>query len=133
LKEIEKRVRQRQFISGDSFGDLLDAARDAGLVKEALDLAITQFGGSNYSPMADGYFTSLIIPSLKLFTKDQLAALVKVVNSNKQIYGRTRARKDHRLIKEAVDEAHEGSFDFKPYPQFVESLGEAPKPDPEPA
>jgi len=64
------------------------------------------------------------MPFLRDFSKAQLTELVKAVEENKQLYGRSRAAKDHRLIKEAVDKAFNGTFNCGPYSRFIESIGE---------
>lgn len=127
IRAVEARVKKKEYIGADAFGDLLEIAQQQGLEPLALNLAITQFGMSNWAPMADGYFTSLIFPSLGAFSKEHLTQLVGVVNSNRQIHARSRAKKDHLMIKEMVQKAFGIAFDFSKYPKFVESLESAPK------
>ena len=123
LDALEKRIYDgRDFLSGDAFDDLLSMAR-GGLVDRALDIAITQFGRSYNFDAADGSFTSLIKPNLRLFSKKQLKKLIKEADSNDQIYGRWRAANHHRLIKQVVDAAFDGKFDYSAYPHFAESVG----------
>jgi hypothetical protein len=131
LQAIDKRIREKQYISGEAFEDLLDAARNAGVESAALDIAIVQFGASASFDMADGYFTSLIKPLLHLFSKKQLLDLVRSINTNDQIYGRGRAAAHHRLIKQLLDKVFGGQFDYAAYPRFAESVGIELKPLPQ--
>jgi hypothetical protein len=127
LDAVEKRISatsgSREFLSGEAFDELLAMARDVGLEERALDIAIAQFGWSHSFDMADGYFVSLIKPNLRVFNKTQLGKLIKEVESNNQIYGRGRAASQHRLIKQVVDTAFKGDFDYTAYPNFAESVG----------
>jgi hypothetical protein len=124
LETVRKRIADdKQYMSGEAFEDLLDASREAGVEAKALDIAITQFGLSVNFDMADGYFTSLIKPLLPRFTKDQLIDLVKAIESNGQVYGRSRAASHHRLIVNILDAAFANKFDYAGYPKFAESVG----------
>jgi hypothetical protein len=124
LETVRKRIADdNQFISGTAFGDLLDAAREAGIEAKALDIAITQFGRSTSFDMADGYFISLIKPLLPRFTKDGLVEVVKSIESNGQIYGRSRAAEHHGLIVTVLDAAFAKKFDYATFPKFSESVG----------
>ena len=134
LNAVEQRVAsKKEFLSGSAFDEMLATARALGLEQRALDIGITQFGESVSFDMADGYFTSLIKPNLNRFEKQQLLTLAERIDSNFQVYARSRAAAHHRLIKPRLDAAFDNAFDYAKFPKFAESVGielkQLPQPD----
>uniref|UniRef100_UPI001BE44148 hypothetical protein n=1 Tax=Vibrio anguillarum TaxID=55601 RepID=UPI001BE44148 len=53
--------------------------------------------------MADSYFSELIHPNLTTFDDEQIHHLIKVMESNGQIYDRNRAETDMKIVRATLD------------------------------
>lgn len=66
-------------------------------------MAINMFYKSDCYDMANYFFESIIKPHLKKFNKEHFELLIKIINSNSQIYDRTLAKQTNAIIKKHSD------------------------------
>jgi len=67
---------------------------------------------------ADSRFQEAISPYLKFFDKEAIVFLIKRIEQNSQVYGRRKAKEEHKEIKEKLFQLHGQEFDLNPYPYF---------------
>jgi hypothetical protein len=67
---------------------------------------------------ADRIFVQLILPYLKFFTKDSAVFMLENIETNRQIWDRSRAVVDHPKLKAKFDTLLGKEFDYKKYPRF---------------
>lgn len=85
---------------------------------------IKMFGASTNFNMADARYNEVIQDFLQEFDANELMLLLQEINSNDQIYDRSRARFTNRTIKRRCIEVLGEDFNFKKYPNFYHSLQE---------
>jgi hypothetical protein len=74
---------------------------------------------------ADYRFQQAISPYLELFDKEAIVFLIEQIEKNYQVYGRGKAREDHKKIKEKLFQLLQGQeFDLNPYPYFQKTVME---------
>lgn len=71
---------------------------------------------------ADRVFTQLIVPYLRFFTKNSAIYMLENIESNSQVWDRTRAVFDHPILKEKFDELLGEKFNYEKYPRFLNNL-----------
>jgi len=67
---------------------------------------------------ANSRFQEAISPYLKVFDKEAIVFLIQRIEQNDQVYGRRKAREEHKEIKEKLFQLHGQEFDLNPYPFF---------------
>ena len=67
---------------------------------------------------ADYRFQQAISPYLELFDKEAIVFLIERIEKNYQVYGRGKAREDHKEIKKKLFQLHGQEFDLNPYLHF---------------
>jgi hypothetical protein len=74
--------------------------------------ASTRFDDANYR------FQQAISPYLEAFDKEAIVFLIEQIEQNKQVYGRGKAREDHKEIKKKLFQLHGQEFEVNPYLHF---------------
>lgn len=94
--------------------------------------AIQFYASSPLYDSADAAFRHVVKPMLDRFTKSDFENLFQKSDGNSQTYDRRRAKRDHRVLHEAIQDARI-DFDFDKYPNMKESIGDHEywEPDPE--
>jgi hypothetical protein len=67
---------------------------------------------------ADRIFVQVILPYLKYFTKDSAIFMLEQIETNRQVWDRSRAVVDHPKLKDKFDKLLGKEFDYKKYPRF---------------
>ncbi|MEG3907069.1 hypothetical protein Q5691_16460 [Microcoleus sp. w1-18aA5] len=67
---------------------------------------------------ANSRFQEAISPYLEFFNKEAIVFLIEQIEQNKQVYGRRKAKEEHKEIKEKLFQLHGQEFDLNPYPNF---------------
>jgi hypothetical protein len=73
---------------------------------------------------ADSRFQQAISPYLEVFDKETIEFLIERIEKNVQVYGRRKAREEHKEIKKKLFQLHEQEFDLNPYPNFQKNVME---------
>ncbi|EJP4178063.1 hypothetical protein V8087_002603 [Vibrio vulnificus] len=73
---------------------------------------------------ADSRFTQCILPNLKYFNEESALFFLDKVESNNQVYWRSRAYSDHKKVKESFLSFLPEDFDFELYSNFHENTRE---------
>jgi len=73
---------------------------------------------------ADYRFQQAISPYLELFDKEAIVFLIERIEKNYQVFGRGKAREDHKEIKKKLFQLHGQEFDLNPYLHFKETVME---------
>ncbi|MEG4944460.1 hypothetical protein [Microcoleus sp. F4-D5] len=73
---------------------------------------------------ADSRFQEAISPYLEVFDKEAIEFLIERIEQNDQVYGRRKAREEHKEIKEKLFQLHGQEFDLNPYPNFQKNVME---------
>jgi hypothetical protein len=73
---------------------------------------------------ANSRFQEAISPYLKVFDKEAIVFLIHQIEQNDQVYGRRKAREEHKEIKKKLFQLHGQEFDLKPYPNFQKNVME---------
>lgn len=67
---------------------------------------------------ADSRFQEAISPYLEVFDKKAIVFLIERIEKNDQVYGRRKAKEEHKEIKKKLFQLHGQEFDLNPYPYF---------------
>ena len=73
---------------------------------------------------ANSRFQEAISPYLEFFDKEAIVFLIKRIEQNSQVYGRRKAKEEHKEIKEKLFQLHGQEFDLNPYPNFQRTVME---------
>jgi hypothetical protein len=73
---------------------------------------------------ANSRFQEAISPYLKVFDKEEIVFLIQRIEQNDQVYGRRKAKEEHKEIKEKLFQLHGQEFDLNPYPNFKKNVME---------
>lgn len=73
---------------------------------------------------ADSRFQEAISPSLEFFDKEAIVFLIEQIEKNDQVYGRLRAKEEHKEIKKKLFQLRGQDFDLNPYPNFQRTVME---------
>jgi hypothetical protein len=73
---------------------------------------------------ANSRFQEAISPYLEFFDKEAIVFLIKRIEQNDQVYGRRKAKKEHKEIKKKLFQLHGQEFDLNPYPNFKKTVME---------
>ncbi|MEG4496890.1 hypothetical protein QUB05_22425 [Microcoleus sp. F10-C6] len=73
---------------------------------------------------ADSRFQQAISPYLEVFDKETIEFLIERIEKNVQVYGRRKAREEHKEIKKKLFQLHGQEFDLNPYPNFQKNVME---------
>jgi len=71
---------------------------------------------------ADRVFVQVILPYLKYFTKDSAIFMLEQIETNRQVWDRSRAVVDHPKLKDKFDKLLGKEFDYKKYPRFFSNI-----------
>ena len=78
---------------------------------------------SNFSS-SDSRFNNLIEPYISEMTEEMLLKLIIGINENYQLYARSKAFNDNRILKNKCDEIFDDNFNYSEYPNFIENMRE---------
>ena len=78
--------------------------------------ASKKFDEANYR------FQEAISPSLEFFDKEAIVFLIERIEQNDQVYGRRKAKEEHKEIKKKLFQLHGQEFDLNPYPYFKKNV-----------
>lgn len=106
-------------VTEESWVRLLDAAQGEGLLQEACEIAIRNYGGCTGYDEADKRFARFIAPSLGRLDAYRLVKLLEAIEGNSQTFDRRRAKPDHREV--AMAAAAQG-VDTTTFRRFTENL-----------
>jgi hypothetical protein len=73
---------------------------------------------------ADSRFQEAISPYLEVFDKEAIVFLIERIEKNVLVYGRLKAREEHKEIKKKLFQLHGQEFDLNPYPYFKRTVME---------
>jgi len=73
---------------------------------------------------ADYRFQEAISPYLEFFDKEAIVFLIERIEQNDQVYGRRKAKEEHKEIKKKLFQLHGQEFDLNPYPYFKKTVME---------
>ena len=73
---------------------------------------------------ANNRFQEAISPYLKFFDKEAIVFLIEQIDKKDQVYGRRKAREEHKEIKKKLFQLHGQEFDLNPYPNFKKNVME---------
>lgn len=73
---------------------------------------------------ADSRFTQCVLPNLKYFNEESAMFFLDKVETNNQVYWRSRAYSDHKKVKESFLSFLPADFNFESYPHFHENTRE---------
>jgi hypothetical protein len=73
---------------------------------------------------ANSRFQEAISPYLKVFDKDAIVFLIERIEQNDQVYGRRKAKEEHKEIKKKLFQLHGQEFDLNPYPNVKKTVME---------
>jgi hypothetical protein len=73
---------------------------------------------------ADSRFQEAISPYLEVFDKEAIVFLIERIEQNDQVYGRRKAKEEHKEIKKKLFQLHGQEFDLNPYPNFQRTVME---------
>lgn len=73
---------------------------------------------------ADSRFQQAISPYLEFFDKEAIVFLIERIEKNDQVYGRLRAKEEHKEIKKKLFQLRGQEFDLNPYPNFQRTVRE---------
>jgi len=73
---------------------------------------------------ADYRFQEAISPYLEFFDKEAIVFLIERIEQNDQVYGRRKAKEEHKEIKKKLFQLHGQEFDLNPYPYFQRNVME---------
>jgi len=73
---------------------------------------------------ADSRFQQAISPYLEVFDKDAIVFLIERIEKNVLVYGRRKAKEEHKEIKKKLFQLHGQEFDLNPYPNFKKNVME---------
>ena len=73
---------------------------------------------------ANSRFQEAISPYLKDFDKEAIVFLIQQIEQNDQVYGRRKAKEEHKEIKEKLFQLHGQEFDLNPYPYLKKNVME---------
>jgi hypothetical protein len=71
---------------------------------------------------ADSRFQQAISPYLEVFDKEGIVFLIERIEKNVQVYGRRKAKEEHKEIKKKLFQLHGQEFDLNPYPYFQRNV-----------
>ena len=103
--------------------EIVKFAKEHEILKDLIEIYIERYGTSRSYNDADRGFDALIEPILPYLNKDQFINLLETIEQADQVYGRGKARTDHRKIKEKCDQVCD-SIDYNDYPNFLQSIEE---------
>jgi len=73
---------------------------------------------------ANSRFQQAISPYLEVFDKEAIVFLIELIEKNDRVYGRRKAREEHKEIKKKLFQLHGQEFDLNPYPNFKKNVME---------
>jgi hypothetical protein len=73
---------------------------------------------------ADYRFQQAISPYLEFFDKEAIVFLIEGIEKNDQVYGRRKAKEEHKEIKKKLFQLHGQEFDLNRYPNFKKTVME---------
>ena len=73
---------------------------------------------------ADSRFQEAISPYLEVFDKEAIVFLIERIEKNVLVYGRRKAKEQHKEIKKKLFQLHGQEFDLKLYPNFQKNVME---------
>jgi hypothetical protein len=73
---------------------------------------------------ANSRFQEAISPYLEFFDKEAIVFLIERIEQNDQVYGRRKAKEEHKEIKKKLFQLHGQEFDLNPYPNFQRTVME---------
>ena len=91
---------------------------DIGEMEELIDFFIWYYGESSSYDAADERFSIAIEPFLEKMTANQIVEIMRVTNTNNQIYNRGKACNANNKIVRYARNVLIDDFDFKQYPRF---------------
>jgi len=77
---------------------------------------------STWYHVADSRFQEAISPYLEFFDKEAIVFLMERIEQNDQVYGRRKAKEEHKEIKKKLFQLHGQEFDLNPYPYFQRTV-----------
>ena len=84
----------------------------------------TYYCASRRFDEANSRFQQAISPYLEVFDKEAIVFLIERIEKNDQVYGRRKAKEQHKEIKKKLFQLHGQEFDLKPYPNFKKTVME---------
>ncbi|NNH86921.1 hypothetical protein [Acinetobacter terrae] len=112
-----------------SLNALKSDCEETNTFNDFLSVCIEGYSNSKTFDRADKRFKVLIHSNLDRFSLEQLDTLIQKINKNYQVYGRSSASNDHKLIIERVLSI-DPHFEFKKYREFIrgnEAMLHSPK------
>jgi len=134
LAEVSQRVSGMAYTGAGGLGStaeglnkitwdrLYPIAREHDCQSLMYDIAVQMYVKSINFDSAARFYRDFVVPHIEHFTKEQLVILLKGIEGNNQTYGRRGTNVDHKIIKNRCDAVFGNSFDYAPYPNFIQSV-----------
>jgi hypothetical protein len=125
ITAVIERVNKGETITSEAFPGIVDSLRTTDAYEAALSIGALLYSESGSFDTADERFADLIKPYLTVYTKKNMQAFLAGCETcyNRQATGRSRARRDHLLVKAVLDSRF-SDIDLAAYPVFMKSLQE---------
>lgn len=118
LQYLQTHVQEFQIIQPKALQLITSHYLEIGEISVLIDFFIEFYGYSPNNDAADNRFAEAIEPCLDKMSASQFARLIKVSNSNSQIYDRRLAYSANNRIVAAAKDVLDPNFDFSLYPLF---------------
>ncbi|WP_151713587.1 hypothetical protein [Acinetobacter bereziniae] len=112
-------LRENQFndVYLPSINGLKKDCENNNIIEDFLSLCIEAYVSSNSFDIANNRFKIFIKNNLNIFSFDNLAALINLSDKNDQVWKRSQAVEEHKLIIEKIILLNK-NFDFKKFKNF---------------
>lgn len=123
MDEVIRRIDEREVLSGDTFVQLYSSLSTSDAIKKVYLAGIRLYCQSGSFDTADTRFQEVIKPCIQGYSKEHFEAFLGGCETcyNGQAISRSRATRDHRELKKALDERFP-EIDLDQYPAFKDSV-----------
>jgi len=120
LSELASRLTSGESISAETMKSLCESLTSTEALTSMLYSGIDLYFNSLSYDTADSRFSSLVRPCLSYYTRECFEAFLAKFESshNSQVFDRSRAGRDHKLVGIAVSRRFNG-IDLSAYPRFT--------------
>jgi hypothetical protein len=123
MDEVIRRIDACEILSGESFAQLCSSLSTSDAIKKVYHAGIKLYCQSGNFDTADTRFQEMIKPCIERFSKEHFEAFLIGCETccGNQAVARSRATRDHREMKKALDERHP-EIDLAQYRAFKNSI-----------
>ncbi|MGD9874232.1 MAG: hypothetical protein AB7T27_08155 [Kiritimatiellia bacterium] len=123
MDEVINRIEKHEVLSGETFARLCTSLSTSDAIKKVYHAGIKLYCQSGSFDTADTRFQEFIKPYVKAYSKEHFQAFLAGCETcnNRQAVSRSRAARDHRELKNALD-VRFPDIDLDNYQAFMKSL-----------